>query len=160
MKSARLTKKLREARVVNACLKAFGDELSKIAGLSSWVSNEGRKAVLRLDYHFSPKAGPDRWVKFLKNVADPTYLQTLVDHPLADNALIQHATSLHDLSKGQTVGKVYSAQLPGRSYEIKKLSDGSLGCTCPDWRYVGTMKPKYKCKHILTYEAGKVKAED
>jgi len=40
------------------------------------------------------------------------------------------------------------------------LSDGSLGCTCPDWRYVGTMKPKYKCKHILAYEAGKVKAED
>lgn len=153
-------KRLKEAEVLEASLRAFGDELSKIAGLGSWLSDAGRKASLRVDYHFSPKAGPDRWIKFLKNVADPTYIQTLIGHPESDEKLVQHAQALHELSKGQTVGKVYSARLPGRSYEIKKLPDGSLGCTCPDWRYVGTVKLKYKCKHILAYEAGKVKAED
>lgn len=146
--------------MVEISLTAFGDELSKIAGLTSMLVNAGNRAKLRVAYHFSPKAGPDKWTKFVKNVADPSYLQMLASNPKADPNLIQHAAALHDLSKGHTVGKVYSARLPGRSYEIKELPDGSLGCTCPDWRFVGTLRPGYKCKHILAYEAGSVKAED
>jgi hypothetical protein len=144
-------------------LRAFGDELSKIAGFFSWIAGNTQgagKAKLRVAYHFSPKAGEEKWVKFLKNISDPGYLDQLSQHPEADPQLLQHAKSLHDLSKAPTVGKVYSVRLPGRSYEVKKLQDGTYGCTCPDWRYIGSLQPGYECKHIRAHKAGKVKAED
>ena len=146
-----------------ATLRAFGDELSKIAGSDPWISRGDRgseKPRLRVAYHFSPKAGNERWDRFLKNVSDPSYLKQLAQHPEADDELLQHAKSLHDLSKSPTVGKVYSSRLPGRSYEIRELQNGNYGCTCPDWRFVGTLQPGYECKHIKAHKAGKVKAED
>lgn len=137
---------------------AFGDELRKIAGIFPWGREE--KVKTRVNYHFSPKAGSDRWDKFLKNVSDPQFLKQFVRHPDADDDLVQHARSLHNLSKAKTVGKVYSSRLPGRSYEVRELQDGNYGCTCPDWRYVGTLQPGYECKHIRALKAGRVKAED
>jgi hypothetical protein len=140
--------------VNSSTFMAFRDELSKI---SSQTGNLNRRAKSRVDYHFSPKAGEDRWVKFLRNVQDPRFVEQLSKRPEADETLIQHAQGLHDLSVGKTVGKVYSSRLPGRSYEIKDIPKG-LGCTCPDWRFNGSIKPGYECKHIRAHEAGKVKA--
>jgi hypothetical protein len=146
-----------------ATLRAFGEELSKIAAGVPWVAQEGRaleKTRLRVAYHFSPRAGGERWDRFLRNVADPGYVAQLAQHPDVDQELLRHAKSLHEMSQGRTVGKVYSNRLPGRSYEVRELADGTYGCTCPDWRYVGSLKPGYECKHIKAYRAGNVKAED
>ena len=131
---------------------AFADELVKIAGLGD--SRNQR----RLDYFFSEKAGPDRWDKFLKGVQSQYFVDRLSENPNADPTLVQHAQALHDLSKGKTLGRVYSSRLPGRSYEVKETGDG-LGCTCPDWKFSGTLNKGYKCKHIRAFEAGQVKAE-
>jgi hypothetical protein len=150
-------------------LTAFGDELSKIAGLKEWwrsflglfrtkPKEPAKPKVDKLvDYHFSPKAGDDRWDKFVKNIRSPEFVAGITSHPLADEKLKQHAQSMHEMARGQTVGKIQSSRLPGRSYEIKD-TPGGLACTCPDWRFKGSVNPGYECKHIKAHNAGKVKA--
>lgn len=150
-------------------LTAFGDELSKIAGVKEWWRSlleffkvrprepAEPKVDKMVDYHFSPKAGDDRWDKFLKNIRSPEFVKSIAEHPQADAKLVQHAESMHQMSRGPTVGKIQSSRLPGRTYEIKSIS-GGLACTCPDWRFKGSVNPGYECKHIKAHQAGKVKA--
>jgi hypothetical protein len=145
-------------------LEAFGDEFAKIAGLGDWwqgfldiFRGQKAKARRRVDYHFSDKAGPDRWNKFSRNVEDPQFIRYLTNHPKSDAKVVRHAVSLHHLAKGKVLGKVQSSRLPGRSYEIRQLPK-ALGCTCPDWRYKGSVNPGYECKHIKAHQAGKVTA--
>jgi len=148
-------------------LVAFADELEKTAflgklwrGFLSLIgSDEPEKAKTknRVDHLFSPKAGPEKWDKFSQRIKSPEYLRQVTEHPSADPKLVQHATSMHDMTNGQTIGKIRSERLTGRSYEIKKMTDG-LGCTCPDWRYKGSVTPGYECKHVKAFKAGRVKA--
>ena len=144
--------------------QAFEDELSKIAGLGDlWQSfldvfrSKDTKAKRRVEYHFSPKAGPDKWNKLIKNVRDDKFLKQLAKHPDSDEKLILHAKSMRDLSKGTPVGKIRSSRLAGQTYEIKK-TPGGLACTCPDWRFKGSVNPGYQCKHIRAFKQGKTKA--
>lgn len=157
-------------------ISAFHDELEKIAGIGDlWrkildfsplgrlfnrklaPEKEKTKATLMAEYHFSPKAGDDRWDKFSKNVRDPKFVEALAEHPQSDEKLVQHAKAMYEMSRGPTVGKIQSSRLPGRSYEIKKVP-GGLACTCPDWRFKGSVNPGYECKHIRAHHAGKAKA--
>lgn len=155
-----------------ATLTSFEDELTKIAGIGElWHKLRGlfgqppkgkkepekTKTDLMVDYHFSPKAGDDKWDKFVKNVRDPKFVEAIAHHPLSDKKLIQHTRAMHRMARGSTVGKIQSSRLPGRSYEIKKTSDG-LACTCPDWRFKGSVNLGYECKHIRAHHAGKAKA--
>lgn len=111
----------------------------------------------RVDHHFSPKSGQHKWNKFTRNVRRKGFVDRLSEHPDADDKLIQHAKSMHDMSRGKTVAKIYSARLPGRSYEVRKIPSG-LACTCPDWRYKGSVSPGYRCKHIRAHLRGESKA--
>ena len=160
-------------------VNAFYDELTKMAGIGDlWHKllhffrsktgigrmfgkeeepKEKSKAILLAEYHFSPKAGDDKWDKFVKNVRDPKFVEAIASHPQADRKLVQHTKSMYEMSRGPTVGKVKSFRLPGRSYEVKKIP-GGLACTCPDWRFKGSVNPGYECKHIRAYRAGKVEA--
>ena len=144
-------------------LEAFGDELTKIAGLKDWwhgalnffgLRQDSPKVEQRIDYHFSPKAGPDKWKKFERNVRDPAFVKAVAKHPDSDKKLVMHARGMHQLARGTTVAKVPSARLSGKSYEVKKIP-GGLACTCPDWRFKGSVTPGHKCKHIKAHEAGK-----
>jgi hypothetical protein len=151
--------------VDDVTLIAFEDELCKIAGFKDlWErftdlfrSQEG-KAERRVDYHFSPKAGTDKWSKFLRNVEDKRFVNKIQNHPDADEKLQLHTQSMFDLAKGKTVGKVQSSRLHGKSYEIRKVPNG-LACTCPDWRFKGSINPGYECKHIKAHRSGKTKAD-
>jgi hypothetical protein len=153
--------------MAEALLRAFSDELCKIAGLrDAWEGfldrfrGEDRKAKRRVEYHFSTKAGPDRWDKFVGNVKSPAFARQVMAHPLADEKLVMHTQSMHDLANAPTVGKILSSRLPGKSYEVKELPIGRLGCTCADWRFRGSVNPAYECKHIKAFREGKAKADD
>jgi hypothetical protein len=150
-------------------LTAFGDELSKISDARGWWGSmielfksrpkkpEEPKIDKLVDYHFSPRAGADKWDKFLKNIRSSGFARAIATHPQADAKLIQHVKSMHRMSRGATVGKVQSSRLPGRSYEIRDISEG-LACTCPDWRFKGSVQPGRECKHIKAHRAGKAKS--
>lgn len=144
-------------------LEAFSDELEKIAGLRDlWqrfldlFRSEDTKVQRRVDYHFSPKAGVDRWDKLVRNAQDQKFVNALRSNDQADDKLVMHAQSMHDLAVGQPVGKIESSTLPGRKYEIRKTPRG-LACQCNDWRFKGSVNPGYECKHIRAFREGKVR---
>lgn len=145
-------------------LSAFEDELEKISGVRDlWqrfldlFRSQGARVQRRLDYHFSPSAGTDKWDKLVRNSGDVDFVKALAKHELADDKLVLHSQSMHDLSKGKPVGKIQSSTRPGKSYEIRSIPSG-LGCQCNDWRYKGSVNPGYECKHIRAHRAGKVRA--
>jgi hypothetical protein len=142
---------------------AFAHELTQIAlekraAHRPFFEASGEKDKRRADYHFSPMSGEDRWGKFIRNVESPGFVGAIARHKKSDPKLVTHAQSMHELVTGSTVGKVQSANKSGKTYEIKKVP-GGLGCTCPDWRFVSSVKPKHECKHIRAYRAGNTKAD-
>lgn len=146
-------------------LTAFSDEMEKISGLGDlWQGlldifrSKDEKVQRRVDYHFSPKAGNDRWHKLVTNVRDPNFVSALSKHPDADEKLVLHAQTMGDLSRGKPVGKIKSSTMPGKTYEIRDLGGGRLGCQCGDWRYKGSVNPGYECKHIKAHRAGRERA--
>lgn len=152
---------------------AFSDEMVKISSLGERLAviphlwhrfldlfrSKDTKAQRKVDYHFSPKASSDKWRKLVANSRDPRFIDALSRHPGSDEKLITHARSMGALSRGRAVGKIRSSTLPGKTYEIKDIGGGRLGCQCGDWRYKGSVNPGYECKHIRAFKAGKEKAD-
>lgn len=126
-------------------LRAFFDELVKIA--AEKPSDVSPRVWRNVEYHFSEKAGPERWNKLVQRSSNPLFVDAISKHPSSDEKLIRHIKSMHALSKGKTVDKIKSFTFPGKTYEVRETSSG-LGCTCPDWRFRGSLNPGYECKHI------------
>ena len=142
---------------------AFEDELVKIADFASTLAAllgekepTGREQR-RVEHFFSPKAGSDKWDRMVRWSHSPGFVKQLKAHPESDEKLLLHALYMHQLQRGRPVGKVKSSTTPGKSYEVRKLPNG-LGCTCPDWRFRGSVNPGYQCKHIRALKKGKAKA--
>ena len=145
---------------------AFTDELEKLSGFRDlWEKfvdifrSDDARLKRKIDYHFSPRAGGDKWRKFVRNVRDPQFVQNIVNHPQSDPTLALHAKSMHELSRGAPVNTIKSSRLPGQSYEIRRTSTGRLACTCPDWRFKASIEPDRDCKHIKAHKLGLSKAE-
>lgn len=146
-------------------LAAFEDEMTKIAGFREFLRRiadtfrpQNERVQRRVDYFFSPKVGPEKWDYMPRYARDQKFVDAIASSPLADDRLRMHVQSMHDLSHGKTVGKIGSSEEPGKTYEIRQMPDGSLGCLCGDWRYRGSVTPGYECKHIQAYNAGKQRA--
>jgi hypothetical protein len=147
------------------CLAAFEDEMTKIAGFREFVRRisdffrpQDERTKRRVDYFFSPKVGKEKWDYMPRYAREQSFVDGIVSSPLADDQLKAHVKSMHDLSRAKPVGRIPSGTEPGKTYEIRKLPDGSLGCLCGDWRYVGTVTPGYECKHIQAYKGGESRA--
>jgi hypothetical protein len=121
-------------------IRAFRDEMEKISA----------KTSEQVGKHFSDQ-DKKKWDSFYENTSSKRFVKVLSKHKDSDEKLIQHATSLYNLHKGKTLGKVPSFVGKGE-YEIRKLPAGKLGCTCKDWRFKGSVNPEYKCKHIRKHE--------
>jgi hypothetical protein len=142
-------------------LIALSDEMTKLAGFSDFwkrvkefFSPPEDRVQKKVDHFFSPKAGVNKWDKLVRESKNQKFVDILSKSPLADDRLKQHTQSMHDLANGAPVGRVRSDTLPGKSYEIRKMTDGTLGCQCGDWRYKGSVTPGYECKHVKAHLAG------
>lgn len=143
---------------------SFQDELTKIAGFSDWWNrftdlfrSEDSKAKRQVDFHFSPGGGQEKWNKFVKRSANPSFISELRSHKLSDPKTMMHAESMRDLQSSPAAGKIESSTRPGLTFEIKNLGY-RLGCSCEDWRYRASVNPGYDCKHIQAHKLGKTKA--
>jgi hypothetical protein len=115
----------------------------------AFYSKGDKKQQKQVDNLFK-KESPQQWESFADKVKDPNYLKVLKDDPRSDSKLKLHADSLHKLHNGSEVSKVKGSR---GTYTIKKLSDGSLGCTCNDWKYVRSVSAQNRdCKHIQKYK--------
>lgn len=147
------------------CLAAFEDEMAKIAGLrelwqriTDFFRPKEERIQRRVDYFFSPKAGKDKWTKLTAQARDPKFVDAIVSSPLADDKLKMHVQSIHALSRGTPLSKIRSTTTPGKTYEVRKMPDGSLGCQCNDWKYRGSVTPGYECRHIREYKNSRLGA--
>lgn len=139
-------------------------ELDKLGGLGAkWgrfkelFQPEAKKARSDVARHFKAKH-PERWDDFIENAAtSPSFLKELAASRSSDDKMVLHATSMAQLANANSVDQVESQRNPEQRYQIKKLPGGRLGCTCNDWRYKGSVRPGYACKHIRAYEGGKMK---
>ena len=115
-------------------------------------SKEDKTHQKQIDSLFK-RESPTKWDGFKDSVKSKEFVSTLKKDPRSDPKLILHAEKMHALHNGQEVGKVPGSR--GKTYSIKKLSDGTLGCTCNDWRYVRSVTPGSNCKHINEYKRRK-----
>lgn len=135
-------------------LCSFFDELLKIA--AEKPDGVSPRAWRSVEYHFSEKAGPERWNKLVHRASNPMFVSALLKHPSTDPTLAKHIEGLHALAKGQPVAKIRSFTSAGKSYEVRKTVNGH-GCTCPDWRFRGSVDPAYECKHIRAAKSGQAR---
>lgn len=143
-------------------LSAFEDEMSKIAGFKDLLQKvldlfrkPEDRASRKADYFFSPKAGDDRWTKLPNQARSQSFVDAIAAHPSADEKLKAHVQGLHDLGHGKPVAKIKSTKSMGKTYEIRRLPGGGLGCQCGDWKFRGTVIPGYECKHIKEYRSSR-----
>ena len=137
--------------------EAFFDELTKVAGPFDWFKGlfkpgpekQNDRLVKR---HFKAKDA-DRWDRFGKYTASKDFVEALNRSDRADKKLVMHAQSLHDLKHGTPAGRIDGGS--GSRYEIKELPGGRLGCTCNDWKYVGSVTPGHECKHIKAFKTSR-----
>jgi hypothetical protein len=132
----------------------FSDMWEKVKDV---FRGEKGRAKRRSDYLFSPKAGTEKWKNFPRNVRSVEFVKAVLKHPDADAKLKEHAKSMHRLSRAKVVGKVESSRGSGKTYEIKKMTRGRLGCTCNDWRYKGSIDQGHDCKHVRAFKEGRTK---
>lgn len=119
---------------------------------------EDERSTRRVNFLLGEKKDPGRWASLPRNASSSGFVKALGSDSRADPKLKAHVKSLHDLSKAPTVSKIDSSSKSGRTYEVKQLPGGRLGCTCNDWRFKGTVNPSHKCKHIKAFEQGLSKA--
>lgn len=100
----------------------------------------------RADDHFE-RAVPD-WSGFEKNLQRPGFRKAVKTHPYADEKLQRYVDNFGGYVGSQKViGKVSSRTEPDKSYEIRKLPGGRLGCGCKDWQFKHSHRGT-DCDHI------------
>jgi hypothetical protein len=101
----------------------------------------------------------DNWLTFQQRLQrSPGYRQAVLLHPQADAKLKRHVRAMGALHEGTHLKKVQSLSGPS-TYQLKLMSSGRLGCTCPDWRYRKSHGGG-DCKHVRAfrsaYDAGEM----
>jgi len=140
------------------------DELEKEAFLGQiwdrvvdWFRPEARAAKGHVSAHYE-STNPGRWDQFVTRAANsPEFIKQLQRSNKASDKDVLHAINMAGLQKGPTLGQVESTSSPGVQYQIKKLPSGDFACTCKDWRYKGSVRPGYQCKHIDAHREGLTK---
>ena len=92
----------------------------------------------------------EKWDSFADKTKDSSFVRAVKNDPRSDNKLKMHADRLNKLHNGTELASIRGSK--GRAYSVIKLSDGTFGCTCNDWRYKGSVNPSYSCKHIKEYK--------
>ena len=92
----------------------------------------------------------DNWIDFQRRMQrSPGYRQALLLHPQADAKLKRHVRAMGALHEGTHLRKVRSLSGP-KQYQLKLMTSGRLGCTCPDWRYRKSHGGG-DCKHVRAF---------
>jgi hypothetical protein len=146
-------------------LSAFGNEMTKIAGFKEFFqrildffSSPDDRAGRKADRFLSPEVGKEKWDYIPRYAGERGFVSRVLLNPTVDSKMKEHVKAMHRLSRAKTVAKVPSSKGFGKTYEIRELPGGRLGCQCNDWRFVGSVTPGYECRHIREFKAGKSRA--
>lgn len=88
------------------------------------------------------------WKLFEKNLKTKAFQKAIYEHPEADEKLKRYVKNYGAyVNSKDEVGKI-SSRTDFKTYTIKKLPDGRLGCNCKDWQYAKSPKESGDCFHI------------
>lgn len=133
--------------LLSTYMPSFREEFEKIA-LPTGTHAE------RVDRHFT-STKPD-WGDFEKGIRSRKYQKLVEQDERADEKLRRYVNNYGGyLRSDNVVGNVRSRD-SGKTYPIKKLKGGRLGCACKDWQYTHSHAGT-DCKHIKQFTAGKSK---
>ena len=113
----------------------------------------GQQEFLRA--HF---AGVTDWDRLTTRSRAKGFVDAVEQNPFADKELRKYVRAMHLLQTSPTTATVPSLT-SGKSYRLRKLPSGRIGCTCADWRYKKSHKGG-DCKHVRAYKAMEKTAAD
>jgi hypothetical protein len=123
-------------------IESFTLELTKIAFRATPKS----RAKTMAQKHFE-SADPN-WNTFEKNLKLKSFQQVVAGHPQADEKLKKYV----DNFGGYLLSKKTTARVAGdsgKTYVVKELPGGRLGCSCGNWQYRRSVDGG-DCKHITS----------
>ena len=123
-------------------LPPFLDELVKIARAKGSVEK-------RVKEHLD--AEKKDWPKFESSMRSPRFVAELKKHPESDEKLKAYAEANNDYIRSKKVVLIVPGT-GGKTYQIKKLPSGRLGCSCGDWQYKHSWNDT-DCKHVKIAKA-------
>jgi hypothetical protein len=128
--------------MLKTILPSFTDEMRKIA----FVAN---KPTEKADAHFIEEVKD--WGVFEKNLKAKGFQKAVLGHPEADAKLKRYVKNFGGyLNSKDILGKV-SSRTGFKSYTIKKLPNGRLGCNCKDWQYAHSTRNS-DCWHVAEFK--------
>ena len=114
----------------------------------SFYGKKMKKHQKQIDSLFEEES-KQKWDAFADKTKDTSFVKAVKNDPRSSDKLKLHTDSMHKLHTGKPVATIKGKS--GKSYSIINLGTGTLGCTCGDWRYKGSVSPGYQCKHIKTH---------
>lgn len=136
--------------MLSLTLEPFTAELSHIADaammkLAFQAKTPVMKAKVKAEKHFA--SSDPNWNEFEKNLKLKSFQQVVAGHPQADKKLKTYVENFG----GYLLSKQVTAQVPSsttkKTYTIKELPGGRLGCNCGNWQYRKSVDGG-DCKHI------------
>ena len=100
------------------------------------------------------KQTKDKWDAFVESAKDPSFVKAVKNDPRSDDKLVMHTSRMNMMHNGKEVATYNGSK--GGTYSVRRLSDGTYGCTCNHWRYVSSVTPRNQCKHIKKYLTRKI----
>ncbi len=113
------------------------------------------KAELKAEAHF----GVDKkdWKDFEKTLRGSGFQKAILNHPKSDEKLQKYVKNFGAYLRAKdVVTSIPSRSKATKSYKIKKLPSGRMGCGCRDWQYVHSVNGT-DCDHIKAVKAMKQK---
>jgi hypothetical protein len=130
-------------------LQAFSDGIFKLSSLGA-----PSKAELKAESHFG--VDEKNWAAFEKSLRGKEFQRAVLKHPDADSKLRKYVRTFGGYLRSKDIVGNIPSRSSGKTYRIKKLPSGRLGCGCKDWQYVHSVKGT-DCDHIRAAKAMKAK---
>lgn len=121
-------------------LPSFVDELVKLSAT----------AQEKAEAHFA-SAQPD-WNSFTKNLRSQPFRDAVMRMAQSDEKLRKYVKNFGAYVSGKDVIAELKSKDSGRTYRIKDLHNGRMGCNCRDWQFTHSVKGG-DCKHIKSLKA-------
>lgn len=103
------------------------------------------KAKVKAEKHFDSE--DPNWKEFEKNLRLVNFQKVIAEHPEADEKLKRYIDNYGSYLLSKRVASRVDSPDSGRTYTIKELPSGRLGCNCGNWQYRRSVDGG-DCKHI------------
>jgi len=118
-------------------LRSFSNELEKIARISPTDKAEAHHRQTKKD-----------WRSFERNLKSKKFRKAITEHPTSDDKLRAYVKNYGDYLDSTDLVGIVDSRTSKKTYTIKRLPSGRMGCSCRDWQYRHSVSDT-DCDHIV-----------